>query len=190
MATTNVQNDTGQNLDTIFSEIGDPNGKLKLAVGEVTTAASDDPAAWQGVATHVEGATFGADDGVVVQAGVVGGIPTGLVHPLNVDDEGRLISSPNAGNLTDAADLSLNTAATSQSLFNGNDQRKYLIIQNNDAAAVEDIWINFGAVATAASPSIKIAAGGTLEFSAGFVPTQSVAWIAATIGHVVSAKEG
>lgn len=184
-STANLVNSLNQSLDTIFSRTGSPIGKLKLALGSKSVAGDTDTAAYQGVATHIVGDTFASGDGVMAVSGVAADGTT--MKPMLVDTTGR-VAIGDRGSLTDAANLDLDVAATSQSLFAANVARKFLLIQNLDAA--EDLWVNFGAAATIDKPSIKIAAGQILRFDGNFIPTQSVTVIATTINHKYTAKEG
>jgi hypothetical protein len=66
------------------------------------------------------------------------------------------------------------TGATQQ-VFAANGGRQYLLIQNIDATNA--VWVNFGIAAVADQPSIKLAAGASMEYSAagtGVVPTAAV----------------
>jgi len=70
-------------------------GHLKLSVGDVEVAGTTDPAGWQGVATHTDGATPAAGDGVVLVAGYY---PTGdAVIKLKVDASGALVVGGGGG---------------------------------------------------------------------------------------------
>lgn len=83
----------------------------------------------------------------------------------------------------------ITTGGTAQTVFPANTGRQYLLIQN---VSDEDQWVNFGIAAVASQPSIKIAAGNALEFSAagtGVVPTALVSIIGATTGKAFTAKE-
>lgn len=60
--------------------------RLKLGVGSVAPTGANDPAAWHGVATHVDAAPFVASDGTVVGAGVDQN--SGLVHRVPTDPVG------------------------------------------------------------------------------------------------------
>ena len=64
---------------------------------------------------------------------------------------------------------------SSQQVFAANMSRQYLLIQNIDATNA--VWVNFGTAAVADQPSIKLAAGASVEYSAsgtGVVPTSAV----------------
>lgn len=54
-------------------------------------------------------------------------------------------------------------STTSQQLFAASATRSKLLIQNQDAAI--NVFVNLGAVATAATPSMRIAPGATLELT-------------------------
>lgn len=90
------------------------------------------------------------------------------------------------GRLSDRSGT-ITTANTSQQLAAVNASRTYLLIQNQSAT---DLYFNFGIPAVVGRPSIKLAAGSTFTMeSAGFVPTEAVNIIGATVGQVFVAKE-
>lgn len=185
-STVSVKNNLNQSLDTLYDPAsGD--GKLKVGVGDVVISGDTEVGAWQGVATHAEGATFEANDGLVVMAGIDDDPGTGVAVPLRVDAAGRL-STGSSGSLVDAGDLDLSSGGVAETLFAANPDRKYLLIQNNTGG---DVWVDFGTTAVLDSPSIKIADGGSMEYGGfgGFVPTQSVSWIASS-AVTITAKEG
>lgn len=74
----------------------------------------------------------------------------------------------------------------SATLLAANPARKYLLIQNNDAAAT--IYVAFGKAATVAA-GVKIIAGGAYEL-VGIVTTQEVRAIASSATTTVVAVEG
>ncbi len=80
----------GQNerVDAVVTASGLAN--LKLGIGSVTPSGATTPASWHGVATHVEAATSGATDGIVVIGGKVAA-GAAVVHSLLVDAAGRPI---------------------------------------------------------------------------------------------------
>lgn len=64
---------------------------------------------------------------------------------------------------------------SSQQVFAAKPERLYLLIQNIDATNA--LWVNFGVAAVADQPSIKLAAGASLQFGGSdgaIVPTASV----------------
>ncbi len=81
-----VLNDRNQSIDTLW--MPDGTTRIKLGIGSVTSGGLTPDAAWQGVATHEDNASFDASDGVVVGAGVE---ETGTVVRHLVDAYGRLI---------------------------------------------------------------------------------------------------
>lgn len=89
-----------------------------------------------------------------------------------------------SGNLIDG---SLSSATgSSEEVFAQNTGRQYLLLQNISAT---DFWVDFGTAAVADEPSIKIAAGDALEFSAGgtgVVPTAAVNVIGTAAAKLVA----
>jgi hypothetical protein len=81
----------GQNMLTDTPTGADGVGRFKLAVGGVSVTGTTDEAGWQGVATHEEGATPVAGDGVVAAAGY--DLDNDLVVRVRVDSVGRLLVS-------------------------------------------------------------------------------------------------
>lgn len=65
--------------------------------------------------------------------------------------------------------------------------REYLFIQNNSDTTM---WVNFGVVAVASQPSIRLLTGESFEMSSGYVTGESVSVIGATTGKTFTAKEG
>ncbi len=83
----------------------------------------------------------------------------------------------------------ITSGGTAQQLAAANGGRQYLLIQNNSSA---DLWVNFGTTAVVGQPSIKIASGGAIEYSAhgtGVVPTALVSIIGGTTSQAFTAKE-
>lgn len=100
---------------------------------------------------------------------------------------GGVSSNASQGIPTDAVSLAIVAGGTAQQVFAANPNRRYLIIQNQSN---DPLWINFGAAATAAPPSIQIATnGGSYIFEGAFIPTGSISIIGATTGDMFSAKE-
>jgi len=183
-STVSVNNSRSQSIDTLW--LPDGSTRIKLAIGTKDVSTDTEDAAWHGIATHTDGATFAASDGVVVAAGLDGT----TVRKLLVDSTGRLltVNAPTQGNLTDRSGT-ITAGTVSQTLAAVNTSRKYLMVQNIDAS--EDLWINFtsdAAVATAGS--IQIKAGATFTMEGAFVSTQLVTVIATTTAHKFTAKEG
>ncbi len=67
------------------------------------------------------------------------------------------------------------------------DGREYLYVQNNSDTTM---WVNFGIVAVASQPSIRLLAGESFEMSSGYVSGESVSVIGAVTGKTFTAKEG
>lgn len=81
----------------------------------------------------------------------------------------------------------ITAGGTAQQVMAANTTRQYLLFQNTSDT---DMWINFGAVAVAASPSVKVTPGGDFEMERSFVSTQYVSVFCATTGKTFTAKEG
>lgn len=177
-----VINTVGQSIDTVYN-LGNT-GFAKLAVGDKTVAGLTPHAAWQGVASHQDGDTFAASDGVEVVAGVDGT----TVRKFLVDALGRVIAVvvPTQGSLIDKSGA-LAAGNTAEDAAAANTTRKYLFIQNIDAT--EDLWFNLGVTAVADKPSMRLGPGDTFVMEASFVSTGKVSVIAATTGHKWVAKE-
>lgn len=172
---------TGEKLDP---HVG-PDGatRLKLAIGDVTLGGGITPhAAWDGVATHVDGAAFNAGaDGVGVPASVDesgNAVAVGVTAGLPVTSTRGVVSDVSG---------SIATNATSQELAPINAARRYLMIQNTDPA--EDMWIDFTQDAVIGSPSFLLPAGAAFGMEASFVSSEKITVIAATAGHTYSARE-
>lgn len=178
-----INNTRGQSLDVIVDDDGTI--RLKKAVGVKTPGGLTNESAWQGVASHIEGDTFVADDGVLVGAGVDGSL---VVHPTLVDVDGRVVVrlQPASGGVTDRSGA-ITVGGTQQTLAAVKLDRKYLLIQNVDAS--EEMWINFTTTAVADKPSIKIPAGGGFVMEGSYVTSELVSVVAATTGHKWTAKE-
>jgi hypothetical protein len=93
-----------------------------------------------------------------------------------------------SGTLTDRSST-ITAGGTAQTLAASNSSRKKLIIIN-PSTATESLWFNFTTAAVAASPSIELKAGTRYETDAAFISTELISVIAATTGHVFTAKEG
>lgn len=181
-STVSINNSRSQSIDTIY--LPDGSKRLKLAVGTQDISTDTEDGAWQGVATHEDGDTFAANDGVVLVAGSDG---TDVIKLLT-DAVGRLLVTalPTQGNLTDRSGT-IATGGTAQQVAASNTSRKYFFFQNHSDTVM---WINFGTDAVADQPSIQVPVNGTFTFPAGFVSTQSISVICATISKKFTAKEG
>lgn len=90
---------------------------------------------------------------------------------------------PTAGMIVDH---STTTTGSSQLVMAEQASRAYLVIQNiSDTAMV----VNFGAAATA-DDSISLAAGGSVTFNGGWVPSQAVYLLCSSASKKFVAKEG
>ena len=175
-------NTRGQSMDTLYAADGTP--LVKLGIGEIAPAGLTPAAGWQGLATHVDGATFGASDGVVVAAGLDGT----TVRKLLVDTTGRLlaIAVPSQGNLVDRSSA-ISAGDTPQQVAAALTTRRYFFFQNNSDTIM---WLNFGVDAVAEPPSIQVpVSGGTFVMQGSFVSTQLVSVICSASGKKFTAKE-
>jgi hypothetical protein len=130
----------------------------------------------------------------------------GLAHALALDSSGRLYVNvsgivsgvldptsdgvyiqPARGTATDRSGT-VATGGVAQNAMAANAARKYLFILN-PATASEVMWFNLTTTATAASPSIQLAAGQSFVMESSFVSTAAVSVIAATNGHAYTALE-
>lgn len=92
-----------------------------------------------------------------------------------------------SGALVDFSGQSTDTA--SHQIIATNNDRGYLLIQNNHATA--DLWVNFGIDAVTHQPSIYVPAGVTMVWGdGGYMPIQAVFMIATAVGATYTIKEG
>jgi len=185
VAPASIKNTDGQSMDTSYASDG--TGRAKMAVGSKSVGLTKD-VAWQGAATHEDGAAFAASDGINVIAGVDAGDGT-TIRKAAVDSAGRLevALTPATGNLTDRSGT-ITVAATSQELAAVNVGRKYLRVQNLDGA--EDLWINFtDDAAVDTEGSICLPALGSFVMEGSFISSEKVTVIATTVDHKFTAKE-
>lgn len=92
------------------------------------------------------------------------------------------------GTLSDRSG-SITAGGTSQQVAAANEGRFYLLIQNISSG---DLWVNLGVAAVQDSPSLKLLAGSSVEFSSsgtGYVPEDAIHIIGATTGQKFVAKE-
>lgn len=97
-------------------------------------------------------------------------------------------SCPYRSTLTDKSGICSGTPGTSTQAAAANTSRKYFFIQNPHASAV--LYVNFGASAGSSGSSYKLAAGDSLVFEDGFVPTDAVNVASDTASVAYAAKEG
>lgn len=180
-----ILNSSGQKLDVIAD--ADGTIRLKLSIGNKAISGLTPTGGWQGIATHTDADEFVAGDGVVAIAGV-DRTGTDTARPILVDADGRpyVRLQPATGGVTDKSGA-ITTGGTQQTLAAVKVDRKYLFIQNLDAA--EDLWFNFTTNAVADKPSIKIPAGGSFVMEGSYVSSELISVIAATTGHKWAAKE-
>lgn len=182
MALISIKNDLVQSLDTLWA--ADGTTKIKLGIGTKGVAGQDQATAWQGVATHVDGASYVEADGVVLIAGSDGS----NVRKLLMDANGLLMVTTLSlrGGLIDRSGT-MAEGGTSQEVAATSLARLYFLFQN---ASAEDMWLNFGVDAVADSPSIKVEPGGSFELVGPFQTFQSVNVVSATTASKYTAKEG
>jgi hypothetical protein len=174
-------NTRGQSMDTLYASDGTP--LVKLGVGEKTVAGLTPAGGWQAAATHADGATFAASDGV----GAVAGVDGTTVRTMLVDSLGRpvTVTVPSQGTLTDRSGT-ITSGAVAQQVAASLTTRKYFFFQNHSDTVM---WINFGTNAVADQPSIQVPVNGTFTMQDAFVSTQSISVICATTGKKFTAKE-
>lgn len=180
-----IVNTTAQRIDTLYNDT--PAALVKLGIG-LKDVGLTPMAAWQGVATHVDGDEPGGTDGFVAIAGVDStGTPT--VRRIAVDADGKVITSAALANgaSTDWGGT-ITSGGDPQTLMAENLFRHYLFVQNLDD--FEDLWIDFGTDADVASPSIRLLPHDAFVMESGWIFTDSVSVIAATTSHPFAAKEG
>lgn len=91
-----IKNIDGQSTDTLYTGGGVRKGKLAIGT---KSAGLDDAVAWQAVATHQDGDTLVASDGVVLAAGKDGT----TVRGFKVDSTGRVEVNAQGGHVDDVA---------------------------------------------------------------------------------------
>lgn len=129
-----------------------------------------------------------AADGAAVAGNpvLVAGSDGTNAQTIRTDAAGDVLIAPSQGTLTDRSGT-IAAGATSQQLAAVNAARRYLFIQNLDAA--EDLWFNFTTDAVVSQPSIKLGPGQSYENPAHFCSTEKVTVIATTTSHAFTAKE-
>lgn len=153
--------------------------------------------------SYRDGSTVNLESGIEV----VGGKGTdGLAHPLQLDGSGKVYVNvsgivsgvldptsdgvyiqPSRGTATDRSGT-IASGGVAQNAMAANAARRYLFILN-PATATEVMWFNLTTTATAASPSIQLAAGQSFVMESSFVSTAAVSVIAATTSHAFTALE-
>ena len=94
---------------------------------------------------------------------------------------------PDRGTLTDRSGT-IAVAATQQTLAGANPTRRYLLIQNLDAAA--SLWVNFTTNAVQTQPSLELKPGAVFTMESGFVSNELVSVVGPNAGQAFAAKEG
>lgn len=95
------------------------------------------------------------------------------------------VEFPVSSALTDISGT-ITSGGTAQTIAAANAVRNGFSIQNTSAG---DLWFNTLATAVAASPSIRIPAGGLYESPVNQRPTGAISLIGATTGQTFSARE-
>lgn len=93
-----------------------------------------------------------------------------------------------AGALTNRSGT-IAVGGTAQNAVGTNATRRYLLVRNPKNAA-ESLWLNLVGTATAASPSLELAAGDDYIAESGFIPTNAVSVFGLTTGHAFTVWEG
>lgn len=83
--------------------------------------------------------------------------------------------------LADASGSTDATASTSTVALAADSVTQYLLIQNASTTSGDDLWVNFGADASAGSGSLLLGAGAALTWENGLVPTQSINVLSAVV---------
>lgn len=136
-----------------------------------------------------------AADGAAVPSKTlqIGGSDGTDLRALLMDALGRPIITA-TGTLTDGSG-SIAAAGTSQQVFAAKTDRRYFIVQNPASASsqgiatAEPLFVNFGAAATETEPSIELSPGDIFAMEDGFIDTEAINVIAATVGHKFTSKE-
>ena len=83
----------------------------------------------------------------------------------------------------------ITTGGTSQVVFPARPARAYLSCQN-PITATETLFVNAPGDAGLTNGSWELAAGGSITFHTGFIPTGPVSVLGATTGHRFICKQG
>lgn len=95
---------------------------------------------------------------------------------------------PVKGKFNNPLDNDLVGGSAAQPLFAALATRRYLLVQNLDAADI--LWIDFDDVdAVEDEPSLRIAAGATFIVEGPYCPNGSISIIGPTLGQKFTAKE-
>lgn len=108
-----------------------------------------------------------------------------LADPLS-DSPAAVLYPPVSALSNGSGTFTITAGGTHQALAPANSVRRYLMVQNNSSG---DLWINEGATATLAPPSIRIAPGAVWEYPAQATPTGAMRIIGATMGQSFTIKE-
>lgn len=143
---------------------------LKYGVGTKTVTGAVNPAAWHGVATHVEAATSGATDGLVVIGGkTAAGAAT--VKSLLVDSSGRPI---------------VVGAAASGSAFSGNP----VLVGGSDGTNAQNLAVDTsGRAKVTGGAASGAAVSGNPVLVAGSDGTNARSLLADTLGNLITSGD-
>jgi hypothetical protein len=100
----------------------------------------------------------------------VGGVPS---VPVKVEGTAA-VNATVAGSLTDASGTTSATANTSTQALAAGLVTRYLFIQNVSTTSGDNLWVNFGAAATAGPGAILLSPGASLSYEGSFVPNGSI----------------
>lgn len=101
---------------------------------------------------------------------------------------GTVTADSNRGNLTAASTQSITEGGTSQQLFDINNSRKYLVIQNISDTAM---YLGIGFTPSSSTPRglLLAANGGGIVFEGSYIPTGAVNIVCASTGKRFEALE-
>jgi hypothetical protein len=99
-------------------------------------------------------------------------------------------TNPKFAGIPNDASGTITAGGASQQVLPANGNRQWLFIQNVDAAAGADLWVRFGAAASAGAGSIRLAPGVMLNLDGSYVPTESVQVFGATTSKPFTVLEG
>ncbi len=131
-----------------------------MAVGGIPVGGTSPDAAWEGAATHVNGATLGAGDGLVLAAAEN---PSSAVVPLKVDASGNLqITAAGAGTQTVVGDAANGAAvAGNPVLVGGSDGTDARTMLTDTSGRQQVVGAAAAGAAVAGNPVLVAGSDGT-----------------------------